>query len=155
MLALFGGALVAQPAPVAVGLLGGESVRALATRLEASRPGAVRAIQGIDAVGKAKPKLVLFVVNAPDGPMPANREALKFMSQAGIKDFAIVFTGTMQIHDPESFGLIVGEVVDLVKQAGLPGDQVPVFLDSDTIKTDPKLKLRKGIASLQEYIEKS
>jgi hypothetical protein len=38
---------------------------------------------------------------------------------------------------------------------GLPGEQAPVFLDSETIKTDPKLNVKKGIKALQEYIEKN
>src|SRR5262245_15632950 len=139
--------------PATVGLLGGASMRALAGRLEAT-PGSVRIAQGIDAVRQAKPPLVLFVVNAPDGPMPANREALQFMSQAGIRNFAIVFTETEKIHDPELFGLIVSEVVDVIRKAGLPGDQAPVFLDSDTIKTSPKLTVRKGVRALREFIEK-
>src|SRR5262245_7830227 len=136
------GCATSAQSPVTVGLLGGTSIRGLATRLEA--PGSVRTAQGIDAVRQAKPRLVLFVVSAPDGPTPANREALQFMSQAGIKNFAIVFTDADKVHDPELFGLIVNEVVDLVKKAGLPGDQAPVFLDSDAIKTNPKLRVSKG-----------
>ena len=72
-----------------------------------------------------------------------------------LTNFAIVFTGTTEIHDPELFGLIVAEVVELVTKAGLPGDQAPIFLDSESVGTDPTLKVRKGIKALQEYIEKS
>ena len=146
-------ASIAQAAPVTVGLLGGPGVRELATRLQSSS--AVLPAMGPEAVSKARPKLVLFVVNAPDGPMPANREALAFMKQTGIRNVAIVFTETTKIFDPELFGLLIKEVVDLMKQQGFAADQAPIFLDSEAVKTDPALKVGKGLKALQDFIGKA
>lgn len=154
LLALLAG-MVDAHAATSVGFLGADSSAALVERLEDVAPGEIRAVSGVAAVRKAQPPIILLVVNAPDGPMHALDEPLRYMSSAGIKRFAIVFTETTKINDPELFGLIVAEVVEKVNAAKLPGSQATVFLDSERVKTDPGLKVQKGLKALAQYLRKS
>jgi translation elongation factor EF-Tu-like GTPase len=153
MLTLITMATISEASAATVGLLGADTMKTLAAKLDASAPGKARFAHGIDAVRRAKPSVVLLVVNAPEGPMPVHDEAIKFMSQTGVKQFAIVFTGAKEIHDPEIFELIIGEVVDKVNAAGLRGSTAPVFLDSDTVRLPANVKARQGSKALNEYLQ--
>lgn len=150
-LVLLIGACALDARAASVGFLGGAEAGRFAALLESAWPGEVRAVVGVDAVAKAKPPILLLIVDAAFGPGPQHEAAMRHIARAKPAKFAVVLTDVKKIHDPEILELIVGEIATKLHEAGVPGRPF-VFLDSATVRVPPTLDARKGLPALRAYL---
>ena len=80
--------------------------------------------------GAAQMDGAILVVSAPDGPMPQTREHILLAYQVGIPSMVVFLNKCDMVDDPEIIDLVEGEVRELLKKYGFPGDEVPVIRGS-------------------------
>jgi len=80
--------------------------------------------------GAAQMDGAILVVAATDGPMPQTREHILLAKQVGLPSIIVFLNKCDMVDDPEMIDLVEGEVRDLLKKYGFPGDTVPVIRGS-------------------------
>jgi len=76
--------------------------------------------------GAAQMDGAILVVSAPDGPQEQTREHLILAREVGIPTLVVFMNKMDVVTDPELVELVEGEIRDLVKAYGYPGDTIPV-----------------------------
>lgn len=80
--------------------------------------------------GAAQMDGAILVVAATDGPMPQTREHILLAKQVGLPSLIVFLNKCDMVEDPEMIDLVEGEVRELLKKYGFPGDQTPIVRGS-------------------------
>src|SRR3989344_4544687 len=80
--------------------------------------------------GAAQMDGAIWVVSAPDGPMPQTREHILLARQVGLPYIVVFLNKVDMVDDPELIDLVESEVRELLKKYDYPGDTVPVIRGS-------------------------
>jgi len=80
--------------------------------------------------GAAQMDGAILVVSAVDGPMPQTREHILLARQVGLPSMVVFLNKCDMVEDPEMINLVEGEIRELLKKYGFPGDEVPIIRGS-------------------------
>ncbi|MFA5355586.1 MAG: elongation factor Tu [Candidatus Paceibacterota bacterium] len=80
--------------------------------------------------GAAQMDGAVLVVSAADGPMPQTREHILLARQVGLPSIVVFLNKCDMVDDPEMITLVEGEVRELLKKYGFPGDETPIIRGS-------------------------
>ena len=80
--------------------------------------------------GAAQMDGAVLVVSAADGPMPQTREHILLARQVGLPSIVVFLNKCDMVDDPEMIDLVEGEVRELLKKYGFPGDETPIIRGS-------------------------
>ena len=80
--------------------------------------------------GAAQMDGAIWVVSAPDGPMPQTREHILLARQVGVPAIVVYMNKVDQVDDPELLELVEMEIRDLLSSYGFPGDEIPIVKGS-------------------------
>jgi len=80
--------------------------------------------------GAAQMDGAILVVSAVDGPMPQTREHILLARQVGLPSLVVFLNKCDMVEDPEMIDLVEGEIRELLKKYGFPGNEIPIIRGS-------------------------
>jgi len=91
-------------------------------------------------------KYAVIVINAPDGPMPLDREHILLAQAAGVPYASILLANVDLVDDGELLELIEMESRELLSKYDYPGDDAIFFYDAKPPGLERPVQNTKGLA---------
>src|SRR3989338_5633503 len=102
--------------------------------------------------GAAQTDGAIFVVSAPDGPMPQTREHLLLAKQVGVPAIVVFLNKVDMVDDPELLDLVEEEVRDLLKKYEYD-PQSPIIRGSAKKAVEGDAEAVKAVEALMDAVD--